>query len=83
MPSNDHHYYLKRALFHRRQLELAHCPEARLCHAQLVKAYQRRLAEIRGRRVPSPELAPTAPASRATLALLGSGGATSDIIERC
>ncbi|WP_152536422.1 hypothetical protein [Sphingobium sp. C100] len=69
MSSNDHHFYLKRVLFHRRQLALANCQEARFCHAQLVKAYQRRLAEVRSRRPASLEQAPMAPPNGDIIAL--------------
>jgi len=80
---NDHSYYLKRVLFHRRRLEQAGCPEARLCHAQLVKAYQRRLAEIRGNRALAPIKAPMALSARPTLSLFSSGGAKSPMKETC
>lgn len=80
MSDDDHSYYLKRALFHRRRLALADCLEARLCHVQLVKAYQRRLADIRERRSSRAALVPPA---RATLSLFGSGHARPRVNETC
>lgn len=80
---NDHSYYLRRALFHRRRLELADCPEARLCHMQLVKAYQRRLAEVRGKRVTGLGQPPREPMARATLSLFRPGGAGAHLNETC
>ncbi|QNG43490.1 hypothetical protein [Sphingobium yanoikuyae] len=83
MSDNDHSYFLKRALFHRRRLEQAGCPEARLCHAQLVKAYQRCLAEIRGKRTQGQIKASMASPARPTLSLFNSGGAKSPTKETC
>lgn len=80
MSDTDQSYYLKRALFHRRQLELAGCVEARLCHAQLVKAYQRRLADIRKQR---PAGGLVVRSTRVTLSLFGSGGTDTRINETC
>ncbi|MFT3966926.1 MAG: hypothetical protein QM690_13695 [Sphingobium sp.] len=76
-------YYLKRALFHRRRLELADCPEARLCHTQLMRAYQCRLAEIRDERTTGLRQGPEAASARAILSLFGSNGAKAHINETC
>ncbi|WP_147373645.1 hypothetical protein [Hephaestia caeni] len=83
MSDNDQSYYLSRALFHRRRLETATCSEARLCHDKLVRAYQRRLAEIRRQRGTRLEQAPMVLPARATLSLFGSGGAKTRISETC
>lgn len=83
MQDNDHSYFLKRLVFHRRRLVLTGCPEARLCHAQFVEAYQRRLAEIRGKRETSPEQRSMDAGARATLSLLASGHAKLPADETC
>lgn len=83
MSDNDHDYYLKRALFHRRQLVLASCAEARLCHVPLVKAYQRRLAEIRSKRATNLEHDAVAARARGTLSLFGSSSPKTRLNETC